>query len=99
MPRSSPLTSTCVTVAFFTSLSRTPARCAAVHALVASAVAHHDASAVRTRRRVGLVDEGLAQARILAVADVAGGSAERRMRSVTRMRKRRNFPCTLTLLR
>src|ERR1019366_5352361 len=41
---------------------------AAVHALVAGAVAHHDAAAVGARRRVGLIDEGLANAAVLAVA-------------------------------
>src|ERR1700722_18315880 len=47
---------------------RAPARGAAVHAFVASAVAHHYAAAVRAWRRVGLIDERLPDAAVFAVA-------------------------------
>src|SRR5579863_6745780 len=61
------------------SFLRAPAGSAAVHALVAGAVAHHDASAIGTRWRIRLVDERLAHPGVLAAAK-------------TRHRRQRNRP-------
>jgi len=48
-------------------LLRTSARRSAVHALVAGAGAHHDAPAIGTRRRIGLVDKRLTHSAVLAL--------------------------------
>src|SRR5208337_4990748 len=49
------------------SFLRTSTSRSAVHALVAGAVAHHDASAIRTRRRVLLIEKSLPRARVLTI--------------------------------
>ena len=43
---------------------------AAIKALITGAIAHHDASAIRTRRRISLVNKALPCAAVMAISEI-----------------------------